>query len=114
MSERFGMFPLPAAQPRSSEQESRLAELREQIEDAEFNREEMEKARDGYSLVIEQVRAWFPQLVENDYLVDPKFEPVREYLNQLASHADLMEELRGEFESRHLQLLQKKHQLTQN
>ena len=100
--------------PKAPDLQQRLREITQKLEDAEYNKEEMERARDSYSLVIEAVRGWFPQLVENDYLVDPDEERVREFLNDLAFRADFMEELRRDLEEEQLALLQAKNRLGQN
>lgn len=113
MSEKFGGMPSMEV-PKAPDFQQRLRELSQKLEDAEHNKEEMERARDSYSLVIETVRGWFPQLVENDYLVNPKEEIVREFLNDLAFRADFMEELRRDIEEEQLTLLQAKNRLGQN
>lgn len=114
MSEKFGGMFKPGESLRKSVAEQRLDEITLRMEDAEYNRLEMEKARDNYSLVIEAVRGWFPNFVENDYMVDPKLEKAREFLNDLASRADFMEELRSECEKEVLTLSEEKRKLSQN
>lgn len=114
MPEKFGGMPRTVEASRMPDLEQRLREITLRLEDAEYNRREMEKARDSYSLVIEAVRGWFPNLVENDYLVDPKIEAAREFLNDLASRADFMEELRGECEAEAKALAEEKRKLSQN
>ncbi len=114
MAEKFGGMPRSVEAPRAPNVEQRLKEIATRLEDAEYNHREMEQARDNYSLVIEAVRGWFPDLVENDYLIDPKTEAARSFLNDLASRADFMEELRGECEAEAKALAEEKRKLSQN